>query len=250
MIAAQDRYVHAEAVMGTVVSFDVRDARPAACAVRAACAWLHEVDRTFSTYRPDSTISRLDRGELLLADAGTDVAHVLSACARLHRETRGAFDVRATGRLEPAAYVKGWAAQRAAELLEVHGLTHFQVNAGGDVVVRGDAERDGEGWRIGVRHPAHPERIAAVARLHDSSIATSAPYERGGHIVDPSTRRPVTDVASVSVVADDLGWADAWATALVAAGEQRLALLEARANVEALIVVGDERIASPGFPQP
>lgn len=93
---------------------------------------------------------------LTLADAGADVRHVLAMCRRLQRESEGAFDVRASGRLDPSAYVKGWATERAAAILEGHGLRHFQVNVGGDVVVRGDAGPAGQGWRIGIRHPHEP----------------------------------------------------------------------------------------------
>lgn len=243
-----DRYVHAEPVMGTVVTFDIRDAAPSESAVRAACTWLHEVDQTFSTYRSDSAICRLDRGELRVADAPEAVRKVLIACALLHAETNGAFDVYAAGPLDPSAFVKGWAAQRATAILEKHGLRNFQVNAGGDIVVRGDSDESGEGWRLGVRHPLEPTRFAAVVRLRDASIATSAQYERGQHIIDPSTRQPVTDVSSVTVVADDLGRADALATALFAAGPDRLGLLESLTDIEALIVAGDRTTSTNHFP--
>lgn len=245
---ASGRTVHVEEVMGTIVSFDVRDSAPASTAVREACDWLHEVDHTFSTYRDDSAISRIDRGELLVADAGRDVEHVLAACARLHRETNGAFDIHAAGRLDPSAYVKGWAVQRAAAVLEGHCLRHFQINAGGDVVVRGDAGPPGEGWRIGVRHPRQPARLAAVTRLRDASIATSASYERGDHIGAPAARGSAAEAASVTVVAEDLGWADGWSTALFAAGAERLALLESHREIEGLLIVGDVMTLSSGFP--
>lgn len=240
-----DRHQHVEPVMGTVVSFDVHDRTPAHDAVRAACAWLHEADATFSTYRPDSAISRIDRGELLVLDAGADVAEVLAACATLARESHGAFDVRAGGRLEPAAYVKGWAAERAAGILVAHGLRNFQINAGGDVVARGDGGSPGSGWRIGIRHPVRSDRFAAVVRLQDAAIATSARYERGDHIVSAC---PADEVASVSVVAADLGRADGWATALWAAGPDRLALLNGRTDVEAMVVVGDTITTTENFP--
>lgn len=156
--------------------------------------------------------------------------------------------MRAAGRLDPSAYVKGWAAQRAAGILEGHGLRHFQINAGGDILVRGDAGPPGEGWRIGVRHPRQPARLAAVARLRDASIATSARYERGDHIVAPAARGSSAETASVTVVADDLGWADGWSTALFAAGAERLALLESRRDIEGLLIVGDVVTLSAGFP--
>jgi thiamine biosynthesis lipoprotein len=64
------RVIHAEAVMGTVVTVEVRATTDAVArpAIAAAAAWLHEVDDTFSTYRPQSEISRLNRGELEESD--------------------------------------------------------------------------------------------------------------------------------------------------------------------------------------
>lgn len=87
-----------------------------------------------------------------------------------------------------------------------------------------------------------------MVHLRDRSIATSARYERGEHIVDPSGRGPGADTYSVSVVADDLGWADGWSTALFAAGAARLGLLESRRDIEALLIVGDLVTRSAGFP--
>src|SRR3954471_20955719 len=110
------RQVAVQSVMGTVVSLDVRGtsapAREAAFA--RAMAWLHEVDRRFSTYRDDSEISRIDRGELSVSAASRDVRWVRERCVALRNETGGAFDARAGGGLDPSALVKGWAVQRGA----------------------------------------------------------------------------------------------------------------------------------------
>jgi thiamine biosynthesis lipoprotein len=90
--------------MGTVVSVDVRGpASSAAEAVDDVLAWLHDVDARFSTYREGNEISRLDRGELALADATGDVRWVLDRCAALRHQTGGFFDERAGGRLDPSA---------------------------------------------------------------------------------------------------------------------------------------------------
>src|SRR4051812_32852470 len=128
---ATARQVHVEHVMGTVVSIDVRSSRPAGDAIAAAVAGLHAADAAFSTYRPDSAICRLDRGDLALADAPGEVLEVLRTCARLREETGGAFDMRCRGFLDPSAYVKGWAAQRAAEELVAAGFADVCVTAGG-----------------------------------------------------------------------------------------------------------------------
>src|SRR4051794_37301917 len=104
---------HVEHVMGTVVSIDLREDRPDL--VVDLVAWLHDVDRTFSTYRPDSAVRRLARGDLALADAPTDVRWVVERCGQLRAETHGAFDARVgTEDFDPSALVKGWAVQRAA----------------------------------------------------------------------------------------------------------------------------------------
>jgi thiamine biosynthesis lipoprotein len=169
-------------------------------------AWLRWVDATFSTYRPDSQISRLGRGEL--GDPHPLVRSVLARCEELRRETGGRFDVRAGGRLDPSGFVKGWAVQRAAAF----GRGRFLIDAGGDVVLRGT-------WRVGIRHPHEHDRLAAAITVADCAVATSGAYERGPHIVDPRTGRPAYGLDSVTVVGRDLGTVDAYATAAFVGGD-------------------------------
>ncbi len=138
--------------MGLPVSVDVRrcghDVTPA---LERAFAWLRDVDARFSPFRPASEVSRLDRGEL--AQVSADLVEVLALCAEYERRSGGAFHARIPGRgLDPSGVVKGWAVQRMADLLVADGVAHFCVNAGGDVVTRGEPE-PGRAWRIGVRHP-------------------------------------------------------------------------------------------------
>lgn len=220
--------------MGTVVSIDVRDPDPAdppiVAAIDAAIAWLHEVDARFSTYREESEIRRLDRGELALDGCHPDVRHVLRACEDLCRETGGAFDARLhrpDGGLDPSGYVKGWAIDEAADLLTAAGARAFVVNAGGDVVARGEAS-PGEPWRVGIRHPADPAAVAAVLAVRDAAVATSGLYERGPHIRDPRSGAIPEAFASITVVGPRLGPADAYATAAFAMGTDGLAWVAGR----------------------
>src|SRR3954447_10525190 len=118
--------------MGIPVGIDVRE--PAGVDVEAAFDWLREVDATFSTYREDSDISRLDRGELALADCRPEVDEVLTQCMDLSRATGGFFSVRPAGRLDPSGLVKGWAVAGAAERLAAAGAERFCINARGDIV--------------------------------------------------------------------------------------------------------------------
>lgn len=234
--------------MGTVVSFDIRSTDDARDAVADACAWLHWVDATFSTYRATSEISLLDRGELRLADASEDVRAVLARCTGLREQTRGAFDAEIGGTLDPSGYVKGWAAERAAGILERHGLRDFQINAGGDIVVRGDAHPSA-GWRLGVRHPDRHDELIAVVSMRDGAIATSGAYERGDHIRSSSADGSTPLLRSVTTTASDLGTADAWATAIFARGRDGLDLLaHSPLDLEVFAVVGDTTVKTPGFP--
>jgi thiamine biosynthesis lipoprotein len=248
--ALQSRFVHVEQVMGTVVSVDVRGAgRPIAeAALGRVTAWLHGVDRRFSTYRDDSEISRIDRGELPLATASTDVRWVLERCAALRRETGGAFDERAGGRLDPSAYVKGWAVQRGAEILSDEGLTDFCLNAGGDVVVRGGALPEPV-WRVGIQHPRDRGAIAAAIGVTDMAVATSGTYERGGHLIDPRAGAPASGVLSVTVIGPDLGTADAYSTAAFALGLDGPAWTLELDGYEAMTILAEDQVlCTPGFP--
>ena len=106
--------------MGMPVTIDVRDD---GIVLDAAFAVLRAADATFSTYRDDSTISRMNRGEFEVDEAGPDVRDVLERCEAARRATRGAFDARAPrpGWVDPSGLVKGWAVDRAAEVLERAG---------------------------------------------------------------------------------------------------------------------------------
>ena len=77
--------------MGTVFTIDIRDPGNWSEAIRDVVSWLHDVDQVFSTYKHDSDISRLRRGELALEDANPDVAAVLALCADARAETAGYF---------------------------------------------------------------------------------------------------------------------------------------------------------------
>lgn len=243
-------HVHVEPVMGTVVSLDVRgaDAHVAEDAFRWLMTWLHVVDERFSTYRDDSEISRIDRGELPVAAASGDVQWVLDRCVALREETGGAFDVRAGGRLDPSALVKGWAVQRGAEILRAQGLTDFSLNAGGDVVVRGGALPE-RLWRVGIQHPLDPNAIAASISVTDLAVATSGAYERGGHLLDPRTGAAPSDVLSVTVVGPDLGTADAYSTAAFALGADGPKWTLGLDGYEAMTILADAQVlCTPGFP--
>lgn len=207
-----------ERVMGTAVTLDARSPIEAD-AVDEAMEFLHWVDRTFSVYRTDSEISRIGRGELSPDDAAPEVREVLGTCNTLRRATDGWFEHEPrsqSGRsLDPSAYVKGWAIERAAEIIRFPRAARFCLSAGGDLVAVGTTNgRDG--WRVGIRHPDDAQRVAATVIVSNGALATSATYERGEHIWgDKMSDRALR---SVSVIGPSLATADALATAVFAAG--------------------------------
>ncbi|MEY2478364.1 MAG: FAD:protein transferase [Actinomycetota bacterium] len=232
--------------MGMAVSFDIREPLPAAGALDDAVRWLHDVDARFSTYRRDSQISRLGRGEIALTDVDDDVRFVLRTCLDLNAITEGAFDAfglteRHGSTLDPSGFVKGWATERAADILEGAGARNFCVNAGGDIVLRGTPMAL-RAWRVGIRHPSRPARLATTLELRGpDSVATSATYERGAHIIDPAAQRPTTQVAAATVIGPDLGIADAYATAMFIMGLPGLDWIEAQPGYDAFLITRSRR---------
>ncbi len=246
---------HVEHVMGMAISIDVRDEIDAD-PIDAVVAWLHHVNETFSTHRIDSPISRLGMGELTLDDMDDEVIGVLALCEELYADTDGAFDVLSVpapngSRFDPSGLVKGWAIERAAELLEAHGARNFSINAGGDIAVRGEPE-PGVAWRVGVRHPDDKGTIVAVfegsGRL---AVATSGTYERGAHIIDPSTGEPTAEVSSVTIVGPDLTFADAYATSVFVMGlDGLLWLTEHHPEYAGFVIThGDRTFSTPNLLQ-
>src|SRR3954451_20554181 len=217
--------------MGMPLGVDVVDAD--GVDVEPIFAWLREVDATFSTYRADSEIRRLGRGEVALGECRPEVDEVLTRCLALERATRGFFSARRAGRLDPSGLVKGWAVDGAAARLMAAGVERFCINAGGDVVVRGRPQ-PGRRWRVGVRHPVERDRLAAVLALEDLAVATSGEYERGAHIVDPHTGAPPSGLLSVTIVGPELAIADAYATAAFAMGADGPAWTATRAGYDGM----------------
>lgn len=227
--------------MGFPVSLRIDDKDVPEGLADAVFGWLQEADRRFSPFRPDSEVSRLDRGDTGPDDISADLAEVLLLSERYRTETGGAFDIRLPGRgLDPSAVVKGWSVQRAALLLKEAGVRRFCLNAGGDVVVGGGP------WRVGVRHPEISDQVCVVLELDDGAVATSARYERGNHIVDGRTGLPATDLLSLTVVAPTLTEADATATAAFALGVEGIAWASAREGCEVFAVDADRRVRRSG----
>jgi thiamine biosynthesis lipoprotein len=235
-------YKRVEECMGTVFSFHVvlteANSDRVESAVEDAIAWLHWVDETFSTYRRGSALMRYARGEIELADCPAQLEEVLRRCRALEARTGGYFSACPNGSLDPSGYVKGWAIERASEILMDGGATSHMINGGGDVQCQGRTV-DGEPWRIGIASPFSRELLLGVASGSPLAVATSGTAERGEHITDPHTGEPARELASVTLIGTNLTVTDAYATAAFAMGSRAYAWLASLHDHRAFVVATD-----------
>lgn len=241
-----ERRAWVEQVMGMPVSVHARGdgARSGAVddAVRTVFAELRRLEAIFSTYRPESQVSRVQRGELALDACDAEVREVRRLCEVARVLTDGAFDawLAVPGRpgvFDPTGLVKGWAVARAARALDDVAEVAFAVGAGGDILLRPGAA--GREWLIGIEDPRDRARVLATAPVSDGAVATSGTSARGLHIVDPRTGSRAMEVLSATVVGPSLVWADVFATAAVAHGRSAVDWVRGLHGTSGLLVLAD-----------
>ncbi|HEY0581249.1 MAG TPA: FAD:protein FMN transferase [Chloroflexota bacterium] len=156
---------------------------------------------------------------------------------------RGTITLRRPLVLDLNAVSKGLAIDLAAH--ELRAFADVSVEAGGDLYVRGHNAL-GEPWRIGIQHPRAEGLLARTLLVTDSAVCTSGDYERHApgpgaetHILDGRTHRPVSDLASVTVVAPTAMAADGLSTAAMVLGRERGQLFLKQQGVGALFVSPD-----------
>ncbi|MEO7235495.1 MAG: FAD:protein FMN transferase [Lapillicoccus sp.] len=235
------RRAFVEPVMGLPVSVHVRGPRARGPEVEAAAlamfAALRADDATFSTWKPDSPVSRIRRGELRLEDAGPRVAEVAALCEEATARTGGAFSAWLPGpdgqpAFDPTGLVKGWAVEQAFDALvdrlatigAGEGGHDALVSAGGDVAVA-CARTDTPDWMVGIEDPRDRSRTLLMVPLRRGAVATSGTAARGEHIVDPATGAAPTGLLSATVIGPSLTWADVYATAAFVRGPDAAAWL-------------------------
>lgn len=228
-----------EHVMGMPVSLALRgrhggDAR-ADAAWQAVLDDLRWVDKVFSTYREDSYVRRLDRGEVTLAECPPEVAQVLELGRAAAAASDHAFNIWRPG-LDPSGVVKGWAVQRGSRHLRALPDTDFCLSAGGDLLCRAVV---GPAWRVAIEDPFDSAQVIAEVPVSDGAVATSGTAHRGEHLVDARDGSIPEGVASVTVVGPTLTWADIDATAAYAMGQRAAAWLSTRVGRTGLVVWAD-----------
>ena len=150
---------------------------------------------------------------------------------------------------------KGYAVDKAFNLLIRLGYKNLIVNAGGDLRV-GGTKLD-QPWSIGIQHPRESEKIVARISISDAAIATSGDYEkffiyqgkRYHHIFNPKDGFPAEGCQSVSIIYKEGMMADALATAVFVLGSQKgYSLCQRLEGVNCLIIDKEgKNILSPNL---
>jgi FAD:protein FMN transferase len=264
-------------LLGTFVEIQAFGTNPTdlEAAVEAAFLAITQVHRLMSFHNPESDVSRMNRDaccEPVRVHPWT--RRVLKSAQEFSRNSDGIFDVTMARQLvkwnylprcgadvtaaswrdiilEPSSHVrfrrpllidlggiaKGFAVDRAVDVLQRDRVRAGIANAGGDLRVFGSASQ-----LVHLRHPARPNRAAGMVRLRERAIATSGIYfartKNRGQWVSPMlngrTGRPTCDLISVSVAAASCMAADAL-TKVVFALRERAAPLLARYSADALL---------------
>jgi thiamine biosynthesis lipoprotein len=227
-------------MMGMPITVEIADLTARQAAIDRVFGYFDYVDRKFSTYKPDSEISRINAGELQSIGYSEDMRQVLKLSEETRRLTDGYFDIRRPdGRYDPSGLVKGLAIHNAAKMLAAEGYVNYYVEAGGDIEAHG-YNAQGQPWQIGIQSPFVADQIVKVLRVTDRGVATSGTYVRGQHIYDPKRRgEPITDIVGLTVIGPDIYEADRYATAAFAMGKPGINLIERTPGLEGYMIGKD-----------
>lgn len=240
---------------------------------------LNQVDREFSMFNEQSTVSAINRGE---NPPRSDIFNeVYNLALSVNADTDGAFDItvaplvnawgfgfkhqqmptaeqvdsllKIRSQMDFSAIAKGYGCDIASRKLDELGVTNYMIEVGGEVVAKGTNAK-GKPWRIGISTPEEDSlqqnnELQAVVALSKGAIATSGNYRRfyykGGrkyaHTIDPRTGYPVQhEVLSATVLADRCVLADAYATSFMVLGlEKSKQVLSRHPELQAFFIYTD-----------
>ena len=180
------------------------------------------------------------------------VRHIGYQKIRLIPETHSVFLKEEGMKIGFGAIGKGYAANRARDLMRGMGIKSGVVNAAGDMVTWGK-QADGQPWFVGIADPAEQDKVFSWLTADETAVVTSGNYEkfvdingkRYGHIIDPRTGYPVTGLKSVTVICPDAELADALATSVFVLGqEEGLYLINQLKGVECMLITDKDEIVT------
>jgi len=194
--------------------------------------------RCWGSFREDAVPPSAEAVSAALTSVGWRHVELREADRTIRFDTPGvALDLGAIG--------KGYALDRAADILRQQGITSGLLHGGRSTIYALGTAPDGEAWRVGLRHPRDAERRLGVVCLRDEAFSTSAAYEKFfraggrvyGHLLDPRSGYPAEGLLSASARCSSATASDALSTAFFVLGvEQTKRYCAAHPHVEALVV--------------
>jgi thiamine biosynthesis lipoprotein len=145
---------------------------------------------------------------------------------------------------------KGYAAERAKQVMKQAGVTSGVVNASGDLNAWG-LQPNGKKWTIGIANPDSTHEIFSYMDITDLAVATSGNYEKFimvdgkkySHTINPLTGLPVTGIKSVTIITTNAEIADAMATPVMIMGIRTgLDMINQMKHIEAIIIDDNNRL--------
>lgn len=256
---AAEKFTRTQILMGNVpvsITIETTQKKLAEKITTRAFDEARRIEAKVSNFKPTSDTSRLNsHAGQGWVPIGHDLLKILMKAREISELTDGAFDITFLSK-EPSDYsnvflapelslaalrtqktkigvsgiAKGYIVDRISEILRKAGFKKFLVNAG-DLYASGS-------WEIDIRNPTGSEEATlCTLRVHNQAVSTSGLYERGRHIMDPLTHRPVARLKSVTVIADSSIVADALGTGAFVMGQKKIPLLAERIpNVSILFV--------------
>ncbi|NQV04214.1 MAG: FAD:protein FMN transferase [Candidatus Omnitrophica bacterium] len=241
------------------------DNEKATSAINKAFKEMNRLEDLFNKFDEKSEISRINSlaGQQKIR-INSEVFKFIQRCVYYSRITDGAFDITVApmkkGRykdivldkedssiyfseedieIDLGGVAKGYAVDRAKEILTKAGIKNALINIGGNMFAMGSPPHR-DNWKIGIRDPENNNEIAHRLDLKDKAVATSGDYERPFHIIDPASGDSVISRASVTIVGDSAEKVDALSTAFFVMGPERTAeFMGSIKDVEAFIVDSD-----------
>ncbi|MDI6801140.1 MAG: FAD:protein FMN transferase [Thermodesulfovibrionales bacterium] len=172
----------------------------------------------------------------------------------LNKNSRTVFLRKKGMQINPGGIIKGYAADKAAEVIKKRGINSGIVAVGGDIKTFG-IRPDSKPWKVGIQNPRQEDiggkdEITASVDLTDSAISTSGDYKRFfvkdgkvyHHILNPKTGYPADKCRSVTVIAKKGVHSDAFSTGIFVLGPQKGIEVLKENGLEGIIMDNDRNI--------
>jgi len=145
---------------------------------------------------------------------------------------------------------KGYAAERAKQVMKALGVKSGVVNASGDLTTWG-MQPNGEQWTVAIADPNLADQVFSYMSISNMAVATSGNYKKFviingkkySHTINPRTGLPVSGIKSVTIITTNAEIADAMATPVTIMGVNAgLAMINQMKNIEAVIIDDNDRL--------